>query len=268
VARRHLRTARRAFVAAEHGAAERLRALYEDPEIDPLSVLLGSSSFDDALTRLDHVNRMADLDKHIAQVAQRARGQLTRLSRRLAEREARLVALRREADAAAIRLTQARTERESYIGRLAEQRRLNESEIASLEDQAAAAEQRAEEVAAKAAAAAPAPAPGPSSETSTPESAPAPPPASTDVSGRQMTVLATAYSLPGTTASGIPVGPGVVAVDPTVIPMGTRMTIPGYGEGFAADTGSAIKGARIDVWFSTYAAAAAWGLQRVTITLH
>ena len=54
-----------------------------------------------------------------------------------------------------------------------------------------------------------------------------------------MTVLATAYCLTGTTATGLPVGPGIVAVDPTVIPLGTRMTIPGYGEGVAADTGGA-----------------------------
>ena len=53
-----------------------------------------------------------------------------------------------------------------------------------------------------------------------------------------MTVSATGYCLRGTTATGIPVGWGVVAVDPSVIPLGTRMTIPGYGEGVAADTGS------------------------------
>jgi 3D (Asp-Asp-Asp) domain-containing protein len=80
-----------------------------------------------------------------------------------------------------------------------------------------------------------------------------------------MTVYATGYCLKGTTATGLPVGPGIVAVDPTVIPLGTRMTIPGYGEGVAADTGSAIKGARIDVWISSCAQAAAFG-RTVTIT--
>jgi 3D (Asp-Asp-Asp) domain-containing protein len=83
-----------------------------------------------------------------------------------------------------------------------------------------------------------------------------------------MTVVATGYSLPGTTATGMPVGWGVVAVDPAVIPLGTRMTIPGYGEGVAADTGSAVKGATIDLWFPTTAQALAWGRRTVTITLH
>jgi 3D (Asp-Asp-Asp) domain-containing protein len=82
-----------------------------------------------------------------------------------------------------------------------------------------------------------------------------------------MTVLATAYCLKGTTATGLPVGPGIVAVDPTVIPLGTRMTIPGYGEGVAADTGGGVKGARIDVWIASCAEARAF-TQRVTITFH
>ncbi len=83
-----------------------------------------------------------------------------------------------------------------------------------------------------------------------------------------MTVVATGYSLPGTTATGVPVGWGIVAVDPAVIPLGTRMTIPGYGEGVAADTGSAVRGARIDVWFPSVAQARAWGVRTVTITIH
>jgi 3D (Asp-Asp-Asp) domain-containing protein len=70
------------------------------------------------------------------------------------------------------------------------------------------------------------------------------------------------------TASGVPVGWGIVAVDPSVIPLGTRMTIPGYGEGVAADTGGAVQGAIIDVWFPSTAQALAWGRRTVTITLH
>jgi len=45
------------------------------------------------------------------------------------------------------------------------------------------------------------------------------------------------------------------------------MTIPGYGEGVAADTGGAIKGARIDVWIASCAKAGAFG-RTVTITFH
>jgi len=50
-----------------------------------------------------------------------------------------------------------------------------------------------------------------------------------------------------------------------VIPLGTRMRIPGYGDGVAADTGGAIKGNRIDVWIASCKDAAAFG-RNVTIT--
>lgn len=51
-----------------------------------------------------------------------------------------------------------------------------------------------------------------------------------------------------TTASGDPVGPGSVGVDPAVIPLGTRLEIEGYGAGVANDRGSAVHGRHIDVW--------------------
>ena len=78
-------------------------------------------------------------------------------------------------------------------------------------------------------------------------------------------MVATGYALPGNTSSGIPVGPGIVAVDPAVIPLGTRLSIPGYGHGIAADTGGGIRGAHIDLWFSSHAEALAWGRRSVTI---
>jgi cystine transport system substrate-binding protein len=46
------------------------------------------------------------------------------------------------------------------------------------------------------------------------------------------------------------------------------MTIPGYGSGVAADTGGAMVGNRIDLWFPTVKQAQAWGRRTVTITLH
>ena len=85
-------------------------------------------------------------------------------------------------------------------------------------------------------------------------------------SGSTMTVLATGYCLPGKTATGLPTGPGIVAVDPSVIPLGTRMTIPGYGEGVAADVGGSVKGAHIDVWIASCSDASSF-TRTVTITI-
>jgi 3D (Asp-Asp-Asp) domain-containing protein len=85
---------------------------------------------------------------------------------------------------------------------------------------------------------------------------------------RTLAVDAVAYHLPGRTASGLPVGVGVIAVDPTVIPLGTRVFVPGYGAAVAADVGSAIKGNIIDLWMPSTAAAQAWGRRTVTITVY
>ncbi|MBO8159460.1 peptidoglycan-binding protein [Thermosyntropha sp.] len=67
---------------------------------------------------------------------------------------------------------------------------------------------------------------------------------------------------------GYPLRKGIVAVDPKVIPMGSRLYIPGYGEGIAADQGGAIKGNRIDLCFSTHQEALNWGIKTVTITVY
>ena len=84
----------------------------------------------------------------------------------------------------------------------------------------------------------------------------------------RLKVDAVAYSLPGSTALGIPVRKGVVAVDPKLIPLGTKLHVPGYGPGIAADVGWAIKGRIIDLWFPTRAQARSWGRQTVTITVY
>jgi uncharacterized protein YabE (DUF348 family) len=72
--------------------------------------------------------------------------------------------------------------------------------------------------------------------------------------GRSLTVWATWYTAAsargsGVTATGTTVRKGTVAVDPRVIPLGTRMYIPGYGYGVAEDTGSAIIGNIIDLGY-------------------
>ncbi len=86
---------------------------------------------------------------------------------------------------------------------------------------------------------------------------------------RVQMLIATAYT-PGydcgtRTATGMKAGRGVVAVDPRVIPLGTRLYIEGYGEALAADTGGAIKGNRIDLCFDTLAEARAFGRRRVAV---
>jgi 3D (Asp-Asp-Asp) domain-containing protein len=84
----------------------------------------------------------------------------------------------------------------------------------------------------------------------------------------RLKVDAVAYYLPGSTALGVPVRKGVVAVDPRLIPLGTKLHVPGYGPGLAADVGTAIKGRVIDLWFPSTAKAREWGRRSVTITIY
>lgn len=67
--------------------------------------------------------------------------------------------------------------------------------------------------------------------------------------------------------NGQPLSYGVVAVDPGVIPMNTRLYIEGYGEAIAADQGNAIKGYHIDLFFPSHQQALEWGIRRVNITI-
>lgn len=69
----------------------------------------------------------------------------------------------------------------------------------------------------------------------------------------------------GITATGLPARPGVAAVDPKVIPLGSVLWVEGYGLAVALDTGSAIRGNRIDRYMPGLKDAFAWGAWRVWV---
>ncbi|WP_286977476.1 3D domain-containing protein, partial [Candidatus Aquicultor secundus] len=68
-------------------------------------------------------------------------------------------------------------------------------------------------------------------------------------------------------ANGMKARKGVVAVDPRVIPLGTRLYIEGYGEAIAADTGGAIKGNRIDLCYNTPGECFDFGRRSVKVSI-
>ena len=84
------------------------------------------------------------------------------------------------------------------------------------------------------------------------------------------TYEATAYSLRGRTASGKPVSRGLIAADPSVLPLGTRVRVEAgswSGEYLVADTGGAVKGRRIDIWTPTTREARQFGRRPVKLTV-
>ena len=79
-------------------------------------------------------------------------------------------------------------------------------------------------------------------------------------------MTATAYTHTGrNTASGVPPYRGAVAVDTSLIPLGTNLYVDGYGYAKALDRGGAIKGNKIDLFFDTYEETVAWGKRRVDV---
>jgi 3D (Asp-Asp-Asp) domain-containing protein len=94
------------------------------------------------------------------------------------------------------------------------------------------------------------------------------------IASSALNMVATAYTAgcvgcSGYTATGYRAGHGIVAVDPRVIPLGTKLYIPGYGFAIAGDTGGAIVGRRIDLGFDSLSDAVQFGRRPVKVyTLH
>ncbi|SFD69879.1 3D (Asp-Asp-Asp) domain-containing protein [Lentibacillus persicus] len=97
-----------------------------------------------------------------------------------------------------------------------------------------------------------------------------------DPEGKTVTVSATAYTADcagcsGVTATGVDLNANpnkkVIAVDPNVIPLGSKVHVEGYGTAIAADTGGAINGNKIDVHVPTKDEAYSWGVRTVDVTI-
>jgi 3D (Asp-Asp-Asp) domain-containing protein/LysM repeat protein len=109
-----------------------------------------------------------------------------------------------------------------------------------------------------------------------PAPAPSAPAAASSGTPKQITVKATAYTAScdgcsGITATGINIKANpnekVIAVDPSVIPLGSKVYVEGFGEATAADTGGAIKGNRIDVFIPSEQAAINFGVKQLEVTI-
>jgi peptidoglycan DL-endopeptidase CwlO len=247
-----IRIARRSTVIAQRSLAQRLRTLYEEGDVEPIEILLGSKNLEDAMTNLDNLSRVSQNGQDDLAALKSAKTHLATAASNLARQEAQLAAATRAAQASAAALAQTRARRSAYIGSLAAQHRMTRDAIASAVASARAAE-------ASSVVATPTPAPASEAATSVVQ---------TLTAGRSLGVVATGYALGGRTSTGLAVGWGVAAVDPSTIPLGTHMTVPGYGEAVAADVGGAVHGAVIDLWFPTVAQANAWGRRSVTVILH
>ncbi|WP_099351414.1 3D domain-containing protein [Fredinandcohnia onubensis] len=99
---------------------------------------------------------------------------------------------------------------------------------------------------------------------------------SSSTSQKEITVTATAYTATcegcsGITSTGINLlenpDAKVISVDPSVIPLGSKVHVEGYGEAIAGDTGGAIKGNKIDIFIPSKQDAINYGVQQVKVTI-
>ncbi|WEG11198.1 3D domain-containing protein [Pullulanibacillus sp. KACC 23026] len=97
------------------------------------------------------------------------------------------------------------------------------------------------------------------------------------VSSKKLTVKASAYTAScagctGLTTTGFNLkkhsDAKIIAVDPKVIPLGSKVHVEGYGDAVAADTGGAIKGNKIDVFVSSKQKALKFGVKKVQVTVY
>jgi 3D (Asp-Asp-Asp) domain-containing protein/peptidoglycan hydrolase CwlO-like protein len=250
--------ARNALRSAQNRLALRLAAWYrEGSPPDAVEIFLGAGSLSSAIDQVQLWHRATHMDRSVILQTTSARAQYTLATRSLASARA---SAQEHHDALLARvreLEQARSDRAALLDSLRREARAAERRrIATLAHRAAKATRRSEAISPPPAAADPTPIVQLAPTVTQPPVRP----------GGSLVVSSTAYALTGTTATGLPVGQGVCAVDPSVIPLGTRFTVPGYGPCLAADTGSAIIGDRIDVWVPSEGAAVTWGRRDVTIT--
>jgi len=248
---RELRFARGAVRATHRALAGRLQTLYEEEDADVLGVILGAASLDEGISAAETLDLAVRQDEDLLAQARTVTRRLAHVRSMLAARQRELDQLASVKAAATRSLLDARAERLRALAALSADRSANAGRIEELDDQARALASQY----------------SPSTPATTPD-APRLPAGPASAGVHSITVHATAYALRGSTKSGGSAGWGSVAVDPSVIPLGSRLAVPGYGMGVASDTGGAIVGARIDVWFPTVAQANEWGSRVVTVTVY
>ena len=277
-ARREAAVVRRSLGVSQRRVAALLRDLYVQGEPDPISVILGATSLDEAVAGIEGLSRATALNERLAIEAEQRTHRLALLRVRLTQQRASLNRSRSAARESAVRLAAAVAGRRATIAAVRKRRSLTTQRLAALQARAREAERVSVDITATATQTSGTGGTTPGTSTSadvTPSgqattAAEAQPTAapSAPAGARSFVADAVAYHLPGRTASGLPVGVGVIAVDPTVIPLGTRVFIPGYGPAVAADVGTAVRGNIIDLWMPSTAQALAWGRRTVTITIY
>jgi 3D (Asp-Asp-Asp) domain-containing protein/peptidoglycan hydrolase CwlO-like protein len=225
---------RRARLTTKRKAlAARARSLYVNGRMSKLAMLVSSRGVTDYMNRSDMMQKIAERDAQMISDTRREAETLNASLSQLKHDKSEIDKVTAEARSRQQRLEKSRSERAAVVAAAG----ANSQQVVA---QSGQVEQKMKEI------------------------NPAAPTVTGRPTGKVMTMVATAYSpeepgLDDHTASGMRATRGVVAVDPRVIPLGTRLNVEGYGNCIAGDTGSAIKGNRIDLCFDTLEEMEAYG---------
>jgi len=220
--------------------SQRIRSIYINGRINNIDALLSSRDFTDFLHRAELTKKVVESDAELVKTIREQKQILSQNLEQLVKTKAKLDSLARELNERKSRLEKARSEKEAKLAAAGNKRE-------ELERESEQVLNKIEEIN---------------------------PPDNTNVkhTGKFLIMIATAYSpeepgLSDTTATGLKAQRGICAVDPSFIPLGTRLYVEGYGYALAADTGSAIKGNRIDLCFDTLEEALSYGMKKVKVEI-
>ncbi|MEY8765029.1 MULTISPECIES: 3D domain-containing protein [Clostridium] len=231
---------------------KRVRAMYVNGTSGYLEIILSSKDFSDFLSRIDTITKVIKFDNGVIA--------------KLKKNELAIEQEKKNLNDENIKLQSLKTSNETILSKLNSNIREQKSLLASttVKEQKLLAAQSEQAAAARAShsttvAMAGKQALSRGSTGSAPSS-----------SSKVLTMQATAYCDNGYTATGVPTrrnsgGYSTIAVDPRVIPLGSRVYVQGYGYAIAADTGGAINGNIIDLYVPTQAEAESWGRRTVTV---
>lgn len=255
-AKRALKLAKHHLAAARAALGERLVLLYRIGNPDPVAAIFGAGNLTIVLDELDAIRRSINRD---AELVRQTSGGATRAltaERALTTSQTRLQELLDQAQASELALVDERNERRGTLADI--RQRLTKQQGVANKIEAAAVDFATEATAINVEAGTTDPTP--TAEATTPAR-----PTGGLAPGTTLYVKATAYAGMQGTATGVSTRHGICATDPSVIPMGTRFEVPGYGTCIAADTGGAVIGNFIDVWMPEEGPALQWGIKYLTI---
>ncbi len=240
--------ANKSFIESQTVLEHRLKNIYKYGQTNVFEVIFSAKNLNDLVNRISYLNKIAKLDKKILIQNEKKKLELEQIQKELKNKQDELQSTKDYYQDSKDNFLAKKGEKNNFLAKLRQDKSKSQEIIDNLEAQAAAVQNRMARL-----------------QT----------PSRGGISGvptGSLRMLATGYCPDcgngnGRTASGLKAGYGIAAVDPAVIPLGTKLSISGYGKAIAADTGGAIKGNRIDLCFNTHAEANAFGKKWVIVTI-